>query len=253
MVKRTDSIDAAYAAILKSWRKQGKLDRSALAEALQNYRIAFSYNSGKMENAQITYHDTRDVFESGRVVSFTGNTRTLFEIQNLKECHERMLDALQERAPLDEKLVLSFHYTLTKGTYDEKRWSQGERPGAYKMQDYVVGVNNAGARAEDVPNLVRELCKELDAATEDSILTVAAYFHLVFEHIHPFADGNGRCGRALMNYLLLFYRHPPIIVFEEDRMAYYGAMETWDTEATLDSMRDFIKAETVKTWMRELG
>jgi len=53
-----------------------------LAGALSDYRIYFAYNSGKIENPSITYRDTREVFENGRAVSFTGDVRTLFEIQN---------------------------------------------------------------------------------------------------------------------------------------------------------------------------
>lgn len=70
----------------------------------------------------------------------------------------------------------------------------------------------------------------------------------MLEDIHPFADGNGRLGRELMNYLLLLGDHPPVIVFEEDRMAYYGAMEAWDVERNLDPLRDFLKVEAVRTW-----
>ena len=53
-----------------------------MAEALSDYRIYFAYNSGKIENPSITYRDTLEVFENGRAVSFTGDVRTLFEIQN---------------------------------------------------------------------------------------------------------------------------------------------------------------------------
>ena len=97
---------------------------------------------------------------------------------------------------------------------------------------------------------VAELLAELDAATTENILTVAAYFHVAFEAIHPFADGNGRVGRALANYLLVSHGHPPIIIFDEDKMAYYGAMQVWDAEGDLRPMLDLLRAETVKTWRK---
>ena len=86
-----------------------------------------------------------------------------------------------------------------------------------------------------------ELLAELDAATSENILTVAAYFHVAFEAIHPFADGNGRVGRTLANYLLVSYGHPPIIIFDEDKMAYYGAMQVWDEEGDLAPMLDLLR------------
>ena len=253
MAKRTRTIEQVYGEIVRSWREGGIRSRHDLANALEEYRVQFAYNSGRIENPQITYHDTRNVFEDGRAVGYTGDVRTLFEIQNLKASHKQILDAFEKREPIGEKMVLDFHRTLTQGTYDEQRWARGERPGEYKHHDYVVGVHDTGAAAGDVPGLVAELIDELAQANEDNILTVAAYFHLVLEGIHPFADGNGRTGRALMNYLLLLHSHPPIIVFDDDKMAYYGAIETWDAEGDLSPMREFLKAECVKTWVRLLG
>lgn len=222
--------------------------REELAATLIDYRIYFAYNSGRIENPSITYHDTREVFENGRAVSFTGDVRTLFEIQNQKECSELLLDAFAERRGIDEDLVLEAHRVLTQGTYDERRWARGERPGSYKKHDYVVGANGVGSTPETVASDVRDLVGELGVASAANALTVAAYFHLAFEAIHPFADGNGRVGRALMNHLLVMNDHPPIIVHEEDRLAYYGAMQVWDDEGDLDPMQDFLRAEAVKTW-----
>lgn len=124
----------------------------------------------------------------------------------------------------------------------------GERPGTYKLGDYVVGAGDVGTTPAEVRPEVLVLLDEVRDAHGDNALTVAAYFHAVLENIHPFADGNGRLGRELMNYLLLLGNHPPVIVFEGDRMVYYGAMEAWDPERNLDPLRDFLKVETVRTW-----
>jgi len=252
MAKKPHSLDEAYSTIVSLWQERIAADATELSAMLADFRVQFSYNSGRIENPLITYHDTRDVFEDGRAVGFSGDVRTLFEIQNLKACHEHLLDNLKNGTAITEHMVREFHYTLTQGTYDEQRWAQGERPGEYKQRDYVVGISDTGAPAEDVPTLIRSLVKELDVATRENVLTVAAYFHLSLENIHPFADGNGRVGRALMNYLLLLHNHPPITIYDEDKLAYYGALETWDSKADLIPMKDFLKAETVKTWARLL-
>ena len=245
-----DAILARYKQIVVDWRNLGIDDRPSLAATLGGYRIYFAYNSGKIENANITYHDTREIFENGRAVGFTGDVRTLFEIQNQKECHELLLDAFAERRPIDESLIFEVHRTLTQGTYDERRWSRGERPGSYKLHDCVVGVSQMGSAPSAVADDIAELLAELDVATTENILTVAAYFHAAFEVIHPFADGNGRVGRALSNYLLVSYGHPPIIIFDEDKLAYYGAMQVWDAEGDLQPMLDLLRAEAVKTWRK---
>lgn len=243
-------IDKEYHSIVRAWREEGDRSRQELESALDDYRVRFAYHSGRIENPAITYHDTRDVFEDGRVHSFSGDPRTLFEIQNLKECHELMLDCLERRVALSEELVLRFHRTITQGTYDERRWAAGERPGTYKRGDYVVGAGDVGALPDEVSGEIAALVSEVNDATHADALTVGAYFHAVFENIHPFADGNGRCGRELMNYLLLLHDHPPIIIFEDDRLAYYGAVEAWDAEHDLDPMKEFLRVESVRTWRR---
>lgn len=75
--------------------------------------MRFAYHSGNIENPTLTYHDMRDVFEDSRVHGFSGDPRTLFEIQNLKSCHELILDAFGERRRLDEAMLLEVHQTLT--------------------------------------------------------------------------------------------------------------------------------------------
>ena len=105
-----------------------------------------------------------------------------------------------------------------------------------------------GALPEDVPEELAELVSELDGIGPEQALTAAAYFHAKFENIHPFADGNGRAGRLLMNYLLLLWDHPPIIIHEEDRRDYYSALERFDEAQSLEPLVEFLKTQTVKTW-----
>ena len=56
-----------------------------------------------------------------------------------------------------------------------------------------------------------------------------------------------------MNYLLLMRNHPPVVVFEDDRAAYFGALEAWDAERDLEPLKAFLKAEVVRTWRRVAG
>ena len=112
----------------------------------------------------------------------------------------------------------------------------------------MTGRNEIGAAPEDVSAEIKELLDELKDVPKDRVLLAAAYFHAKFENIHPFADGNGRTGRLAMNYLLLVHVHPPITIHEEDRKAYYSALEAWDERQELGDLHAFLKAEAVKTW-----
>lgn len=241
-----------YEKIVMLWRKKHITDDAELAEALNGHSIAFAYHSGKLENEQITYHDTREIFEHNGVTSYTGDLRTLFEIQNAKNANELFLTAFNQRLPLTEQLLKKFQKLLTRNTYDTRRYRLGERPGEYKHHDYVTGKAEVGASPEDVSEEVAELLDELTELSDDSILTAAAYFHAKLENIHPFADGNGRTGRLAMNYLLVCHDHPPIIIHVEDRKGYYTALEAWDEQQKLSPLCEFLREQTVKTWSKSV-
>ncbi|MCD8067751.1 MAG: Fic family protein [Lachnospiraceae bacterium] len=241
-----------YEKALDLWQNQGITTDAELAQALNGHSIAFAYNSGKIENDQITYHDTREIFEHDGVTSYTGDLRTLFEIRNAKEANEFFLTSFSEKSPLDEAFIKELQRLLTQNTYDTRRYQLGERPGEYKKHDYVTGKEEVGAFPEDVPIEMAELLEELQGAANDKALTAAAYFHAKFENIHPFADGNGRTGRLAMNYFLVLHNHPPIIIHEEDRKAYYEALEAWDREQILAPLCHFLREQTAKTWEKQI-
>ena len=237
-----------YEEIVSAWQNRQVKTAADIAYEMNGNGVAFIYHSAKIENDRITYHDTREIFDHGGVTGYTGDVRSLFEIQNSVAAYYRMLDAFEKREALSQALICELQGLLTQGTYDTLRYQKGERPGAYKKNDYVTGAQEVGALPEDVPEELGELVKELADIRPEQALTAAAYFHAKFENIHPFADGNGRTGRLLMNYLLLLLDHPPIIIYEEDRRAYYTALERFDSAQELDTLVDFLKAQTVKTW-----
>lgn len=241
-----------YEKALELWRRKNISTDAELAEALNSFSVAFAYHSGKIENDNVTYHDTREIFEHDGVTAYTGDLRTLFEIRNAKEAHEMFLCAFRDCRPLDEALIKGLQFCLTKNTYDTRRWRLGERPGEYKRHDYVTGREEVGAAPEDVADEVRELLEELRDVSPENALTAAAYFHAKFENIHPFADGNGRVGRLAMNYLLVLHGHPPIIIHEENRKEYYAALEAWDNWQELVPLREFLKWQTEKTWEKQI-
>ena len=227
-------------------------NRDELDAALTDFRILFAYHSNRIENEDTDYHDTRDVFENGKVYGYTGDPRTLFEIQNQRDCYYLLLDRIVAKEPLSISLIREIHFELTKGTYDARRYIvNGERPGEFKHHDYVTGRHEVGSYPEDVEHDLQELISEIIDNEGKDVLTIAAYFHACFENIHPFADGNGRIGRTLLNYYLLTHNVSPVIIYEEDRKEYYKSLERFDTDADLQPLKDFIVREQEKTWTRE--
>jgi len=243
-----------YGEIVNMWRLWRVETVPDIDERLHNFRILFAYNSGKIENEAVTYHDTREIFENGRAINFTGDPRALFEQKNQKTCYEFLKHKIAGREPLTVSLVLETHGILAAGTYDERRFvEQGERPGSFKKHDYVTGRNEVGSLPENVSGDIADLLDEVQAYTGSEILKTATYFHLRFEYIHPFADGNGRVGRTLMNYFLMSRNHPPLIIHEEDKAAYYAALEAYDIAEEITPMYDFLRQQAERTWEKSLA
>ena len=234
----------------QNWRVKSEAD---IDLRLDNFRILFAYNSGKIENDAITYNDTREIFENGRVLNYSGSPRTLFELSNQKVCYDFLRPKLAAKEPLTIALVKETHGVLTGGTYNERRYvEQGERPGEFKKHDYVTGRAEVGSLPEEVENDLTDLLSELNEYEGGSILKAAAYFHARFEYIHPFADGNGRVGRTLLNYFLMNHNHPPLIIHDEDKAAYYDALALYDDSEDIEPMAAFIKQQTERTWEKTL-
>ncbi len=164
----------AYEKSVQLWRKKNIQTGAELSEALNSHSIAFAYHSCKIENERVTYHDTREIFEHDGVTGYTGNLRTLFGIRNAKEAYELFLCAFRDKCPLDEKLILEFHFQLTKNTYDARRWQLGERRGEYKHHDCVTGRSEVGAAPENVSVEMAELLGEMQEVKPEKILTAAA-------------------------------------------------------------------------------
>lgn len=225
--------------------------KNDIENTLEDFKVLFAYHSNKIENEEINYHDTREIFENGKATSFTGDPRTLFEIQNQKDCYNFLLDKIENKEKISNELILKIHFELTKGTYDERRYEKGERPGEYKKGDYIVGKAEIGSLAENVQNEINDLLDEINNEESNDYETIAAYFHCKFETIHPFADGNGRVGRTLLNYYLMINNIKPLIVYEEDKKLYYECLQTFDNSQDIKPLKKFIEYEQEKTWKKK--
>lgn len=234
--------------VLNWWRSQ-KLETVAdYMQVLNNFRVLFACNSNAIEGSTVEYHTTREIFEDGKVSSFTGDMRGIMEVINQKFAFEFIVKALIERKPMDMHFIKKVHKLLLYGCYDERRWSKGERPGQFKKGDYCVGVDSEGSIPQDVVPDLKYLLEEIADFEGVKPLVSAVYFHLRFEQIHPFADGNGRVGRTLMNYYLMLHGYPPVVLFNEDKETYYMALTVWDKSGEMSGFLEFFKEQAIKTW-----
>lgn len=217
-----------YKRVVELWRSYKISSADDIDKYLDSFRILFAYNSGKIENEEITYHDTREIFENGKIVSYTGSTRSVFEQQNQKLCYEVLKDMIIDREPITVDLIREIHRILTCGT-------------------------EVGSSVNKVEEDIKELVSEVNKYEGKDVLKVAAYLHARFESIHPFADGNGRVGRTLTNYYLMTHDHPPLIIYDEDKFLYYECLQKYDETEDIDPLHEFLVYESEKTWEKTLA
>ena len=237
-----------YEEIVKLWKAGTIGGDKNFAELFRDFSVLFSYNSGKIGNEDITIEGIRELFETGTVKNYLGDVSTIFEMGNASEAWDFIIERLGEREELSEDFVKDLHRVVTADTYGEEMIEKGEEPGEYKNNDYTGCANEVGAFPEDVQDEMDALIDEVNDTEDTKAIVSAAYFHAQFGNIHPFADGNGRVSRLIMNYLLLLKDHPPVVIFADDIDAYYDALKAWDDEDELKPMVEFLRKETVKTW-----
>ena len=152
------------------------------------------------------------------------NVDDVVETTNHFRCIDMIID--NARAPLSEKLIKELHLVLKNGTSDSrKEWFA---IGEYKRKPNVVGGRET-ALPEEVAEKIKSLLKEYNEIknkTFDDILD----FHVKFERIHPFQDGNGRVGRLIMFKECLKYNIVPFIIDDDLKMFYYRGLKEWDNE-----------------------
>ena len=187
--------------VLKAEKRSGT--KNGIYHRLQ---IDFAYNSNHMEGSRLTHEQTRWIFETKTIGSLGEDTPVDDVVETAN--HFRCLDIVIETAgaALTESYIKRLHAQLKSGTSDSRKaWFA---VGEYKRLDNVVGE--------------RETCPASGKTLEDII-----DFHVKFEAIHPFQDGNGRVGRLLMLKECLKNGIMPFVIAEGLRKFYYLGLDEW--------------------------
>lgn len=189
-------------------------------------QIELTYNSNHMEGSKLTHDQTRYIFETNTIgiENEIINVDDIIETANHFRCIDIIID--QARAPLSEKLIKELHLVLQNGTSDSrKEWfSVGDYK---KLPNEVGGIETTAP--EKVPANIRKLLAEYNSKRNKTIDDIIN-FHVNFERIHPFQDGNGRVGRLIMFKECLKYNIVPFIVEDNLKLYYYRGLKEWNTQ-----------------------
>ena len=189
-------------------------------------QIDLTYNSNHIEGSRLTHDQTRSIFETNTigVENEVLNVDDVIETANHFRCIDLIID--NAKAALTEKSIKELHLILKNGTSDSrKEW--------FAVGDYKKMPNDVGgmdtALPEEVANEMKVLLFEYNAKKEKTFEDILD-FHVKFERIHPFQDGNGRVGRLIMFKECLKYHIVPFIIEDDLKMFYYRGLKQWDNE-----------------------
>lgn len=186
-------------------------------------QIDLTYNSNHIEGSRLTHDQTRFIFETNTIGISDGivNVDDIVETVNHFRCLDYIIDHAEE--PLSESLIKRLHLLLKTGTSDsQKEW--------FAVGDYKRLPNEVGGIETCPPQEVHREMKNLISNynhCKKKVLEHILDFHVRFEQIHPFQDGNGRVGRLLMFKECLANGIVPFIITDELKLFYYRGLHEW--------------------------
>ena len=189
-------------------------------------QIDLTYNSNHIEGSRLTHDQTRYIFDTNTigVDKDVLNVDDVIETANHFRCIDMIID--NAKANLTERFIKELNLTLKNGTSDSrKEWFA---VGDYKRMPNEVGGMDT-ALPEEVAGKMKALLKEYNAKEEKTLEDILD-FHVKFESIHPFQDGNGRVGRLIMFKECLRYNIVPFIIDDNLKMYYYRGLKEWNKE-----------------------
>lgn len=189
-------------------------------------QIDLTYNSNHMEGSRLTHDQTRYIFETNTlgVENETVNVDDIIETANHFRCIDAIID--NANAVLTEKFIKNLHSMLKSGTSDSrKEW--------FAVGDYKKLPNEVGgmetALPEEVSGKMNVLLSQYNSQKKKTMEDILD-FHVRFERIHPFQDGNGRVGRLIMFKECLKYNIVPFIIEDDFKLLYYRGLKEWEIE-----------------------
>jgi Fic family protein len=189
-------------------------------------QIDLTYNSNHIEGSRLTHDQTRYIFETNTIGigNEAVNVDDVIETTNHFRCIDMIID--NARYALTEKFIKELHKTLKTGTTDSRKdW--------FAVGDYKKMPNEVGGMETVLPEAISEEIKKLLAeynSKENKTFEDILDFHVKFERIHPFQDGNGRIGRLIMFKECLKHNIVPFIIENNLKMFYYRGLKEWNIE-----------------------
>ena len=208
-------------------------------------QVDMTYNSNHIEGSRLTHDQTRYIFETNTigVENEVLNVDDVIETANHFRCIDMIID--NAKAVLTEKFVKELHLILKNGTSDSRKdW--------FAVGDYKRLPNEVGGMEtvlpEDVAGKMKTLLTEYNKIEKKTLEDILD-FHVRFERIHPFQDGNGRVGRLIMFKECLKNNIVPFIIEDDLKLFYYRGLKEWNNEKGYLRDTCLTAQDKYKTWL----
>ena len=226
------------------------LNEEAEKRVMQKFRLDWNYHSNHLEGNSLTHGETKALILFG-ITAQGKPLKDHFEITGHNEAINWVVDVVKQKTPLTEKFIRELHKLIPKNPYEVDAITPEGEPtkkkinvGQYKeVPNHVItstGEKFYFASPAETPAMMHDLVQwyseELKKTDLNPIL-LAALFHYKFIRIHPFDDGNGRTARILMNFILMQFDYPPVIIKTEDKENYFSVLR----QADADILEPFIE------------
>lgn len=203
------------------------------------------YNSNAIENSTLTLEETERILLE-QMLSRNVSVREVFEAKNLARVTEYKRTKAKD-SELSKDLILLLHQMLIGGINDAIA-------GRFREQGEYVRVGTHIAPApEHVERMIDNILVEYSSDLGSYFLDKIARFHLDFETIHPFCDGNGRLGRVLINFQLIQLGLPRLIIRNSEKERYYQAFRDYGSRQTTRTMEDILALALVESLHKRLS
>lgn len=205
----------------------------------------YVYNSNAIENSTLTLEDTDKILNEIELKKFV-SLREIFEAKNLARVME-YIDLNIKSLDLDANLILDLHKILMKDINDQIA-------GRFRTKGEYVRVGTHIASSPETINIkIMGMLSFYFGDGSENIVKKISQFHLEFEHIHPFVDGNGRIGRVLNNFILKKEGFVPINIKFLDREKYYSAFKEYELRGKTNIMEDLIGLAISNSYHKRLA
>ncbi len=240
------TLTTRYEFLVQKWKALSEEEKKHF---IDYWGMPYTYHSLKIDDERVRGIDVRDAWD-GVIYSRSVKSNLTAKIIAGCKAYKFFEEFFGKNSPLDIDFIKNIHLLLTAGTYDAQLLAQGERPGTFKTDFYIIDPYDTGAAPQEVQAELESLLKELKDVDKNNVLTAAAYFLATFESIHPFAEANGRAARLLMNYILVQHEHPPITIREDSSARYHACVNAVSKGEDIDHLVEFLKEQGVLSWTR---